>query len=364
VRGLLAVLLLCGCLEKIGVGDPDAGTGDASDSGMHDADPADTGSDASVASDSGDAGEIEDDAGTPLEPLTFGSMTFPTDQFSPTSIWGRSSSELLVGTANGNVLSFSPQDGWQLAWHEPSNFGIVRIRGTAQSIFVASTGGLHVHSPSIGENVRSMGAGTWVYDLEVVSDDEAYLVADINNGRAVFEYDGTGVDVLNDQLDAAVLYGVFADTDGTLFVTGNGKIFRYQSFTWTTDPIDWPDGFQIADIANFDLYDVARVGDDLFAAGDEHHVLRWDGSQWVFVYEPMHGEYLDQLGALSAQEAYAVGRNGAGGPIARFYAGSWSHTVYDENHNFFDLWIAGPDELFAAGVVGSTFEPVILRGFR
>jgi hypothetical protein len=364
VRALLAsALMLFGCPEKIGVGVEDTGRAQP-DGGALDARDADSDEDGgSIDATPADASE-DGDASIPETPLRFGMMSVPADQISLTTIWGRSTNEMFAGTGNGNVLAFSPGSGWQNAWHEPSNFGIVRIRGTAQQIFVASTGALHVHGPGIGEDVRSFGVGSWVYDLEVVSDDEAYLVADINNGRAVFAWDGAGVSVLEDQLDAAVLYGVFVDEDGTLFVAANGKIFRYASFTWIEDPIDWPSDFGIADIANFDLYDVARVGSELVAVGDDHHVLRWNGSAWSFVYEPHHGEYLSSVGALSGTEAYAVGRSGAGGPIARFAGGVWMHVDYQENHNFRDLWIAGPNELYAAGVVGSTFEPVLLRGFR
>ncbi len=355
---LLAALVLCGCLEKIGVGDPDAAGAPQDASDVRD------GAEADDAARPGDAGE---DAGTPPKvPLRFGTMTLPAGTIAVTTIWGRSASELYTGTTNGNVLAFAPSAGWQVVWHEPSNFGIQRIRGTAQTIFVASDHTLYVHAPGIGQNVRSFPVGTAIHDLLVVSDTEAYLVSDQQNGRAVFRFDGTAVAVMNDQLDAATLLGVYRDAGGTLFIAANGKIFRYQSDTWTQDPIAWPPGFGVADIANFDLYAITRVGPDLLVVGDEHHVLRFepDAGEWRFVYEPMSGAYLAAIGALSGGEAYAVGRAGADGPVVRYAAGVFSHPTYPENHNFLDLFVAGPDEIFAAGVVGSTLEPVIMRGFR
>jgi hypothetical protein len=367
MRASLLVAVLCaGCLEKIEVGGQDGGVDASAADGSVDA----SGPDAADAGAGGDAGDAEagdgGDGGVANGPLRFGTMQVPNDQISTVTIWGRSTSEMYAGTANGNVLAFDPTGGWQVGWHEPSNFGIEKIRGTASKIFVASTSSLHVHGPNLGDGVQSFGVGRMIWDLEVIADDDVVLVAEQQTGRGVYRYDGDGVDVLNDQLDVAVLYGVFSDQDGTLFVCGNGKIFRYSSFTWTQDPIAWPAGFDTSDIANFDLYDLARVGAELVAVGEEQHVLRWDAGagEWKFVYEPMAGEYLGSIGALSAVEAYAVGRSGSIGPIVRFADGVWSHADYDANHNFFDLWVAGPDEIFAAGVVGSTFEPVILRGFR
>lgn len=375
---VVLLLLSFGCLEKIETASEDTGSerpdgGQGRDGGglFDSGDPRD-GGDAGPAGDGGvrdgairDGGEPDTDAEPP--PLSFGMMQLPPGQVSITTIWGRSSQEIYAGTSNGNVLAFDPQQGWAVAWHEPSNFGIRKIRGTSNRLFVASETTLWVHDGPLGQTPSSFAVGQSIEDIEVVDDDDVYLVAGQVNGRGVYRFDGNDVQVMNDQLEVAVLYGVHAEPNGSVIVSGNGKIFRYEAFTWTEDTIDWPMSFSTADIANFDLHDVTRVGDHLLAVGEDHHVLEYDPavSRWRYVYEPANADQpLLAMAPLSGTEAYAVGWPVAGGPIVRFIRGTFVSAGYPNNHTFRDLWVASSDEIYLAGNVRSTFDPVISKGSR
>lgn len=375
----MILVLTLGCLEKIETASEDSGTASGKDGGGADARPGadagvdggqgdlDGGQDGGSPRDGGDGDAGEPDAGAEPPPLTFGMMQLPQGQVTITTIWGRSSSEIYAGTTNGNVLHFDPQQGWAVAWHEPNNFGIRRIRGTADRIFVASDTTLWVHDGPLGDAPTSYGVGQLVEDMHVVRDDLVFLVAAQVNGRGVYRFDGAQVETLNDQLAVAALYGVHVDPGGEVIVSGNGKIFRFGQLTWTEDVIDWPPGFSAADIANFDLYDVTRVGDRLFVVGDEQHVLEYDepSSQWRYAYEPANADQpLLAMAPLSEEEAYAVGWPVAGGPIVRYSGGDFSSAGHPGNHTLHDLWVASPDEVYFVGNVRSTFDPVILRGTR
>jgi hypothetical protein len=84
---------------------------------------------------------------------------------------------------------------------------------------------------------------------------------------------------------------------------------------------------------------------------------------WQRVHEPFLSYQLDAVAGYD-HEAYAVGAHATGGPIVRYYDGTWSSDQYDENVDLHDIWSASPDEYFAVGNVNNTFDGLILRGTR
>src|SRR5262249_8004603 len=88
-------------------------------------------------------------AGGPGSALAGSQMTVRQNTAIVECIWGRSASEIYAGTSNGQLMRFDPASGWTNVWHEPSNFGIHALWGTANKLFVASDTTLHVHTGGI-----------------------------------------------------------------------------------------------------------------------------------------------------------------------------------------------------------------------
>lgn len=320
-----------------------------------------------------DAGEPADatqpDAETPpdsgvLRPLTWSQMTLPPNTASIGAIWGRSSSEIYAGTSNGNLLRFDPATGWTVAWHEPSNFGIHAIWGTPNKIFVASDTTLHVHNGAIQQVPVSYAVGRWIYDIHGLNDNEVYIVSDLQNGRALFKYDGNGVDLLIEPNDTATLGAVYVPSSGRVFVGGNGHLFRYESFVLNNETVAWESSWSSNDILQFNFWDISAAGSKLFAMGSRYLIFERDSTG---VWQQSHTPFLtDSLHALAGyeNEAYAVGNEVTGGSILRYYQNTWTTDHYDQNVDLQDIWSANPDEYYTAGNLNNMIEGVLLRGSR
>lgn len=374
---VLAVFALAtgGCPQSIATpGETDGATSEDAMTGNADAttlDDATAHEDATTEVDSGqpaDAGSPADaeppDAGGPINALTWSQMTVPPNTRIVECVWGRSSSEIYAGTSNGQLMSFDPANGWMNVWHEPSNFGIHAIWGTTNKLFVASDTTLHVHSGGIQTTPQSLGVGRWIYDLHGLGDNEVYIVADTQNGRGLFKYDGDSVDSVIEPDNVATLAAVYTPSAGRIFVGGNGHLFRYESFTLFDETVEWPATWNQNDILNFTFYDISPAGSRLFAMGSRYLIFERDATgTWKRVHEPFLTDSL-QSSAGFENEAYAVGANVTGGAIVRNYQGTWTADQYNENVDLWDVWAAGPDEYFAVGGVNNTFDGIILRGTR
>lgn len=374
--------LATGCPQDIGtpLGGPDAGGGGA------DALQPDGGTDredARVEVDSGaDAGpggldaERPDalpppDAGGPLPPLTWGEMTLPSNTGTVLSLWGRSEDEIYAGTFNGNLLSFSRSSGWSVVWHEPNNFAIHAISGTATRIFVASETTLHVHEGGIQATPsRSLPIGKWIYAIHVVSDTEVYVTSDQQNGRGVYKYDGQRIIDLAEPSTISTLAGVYVDpSSGELFVGGNGAMFRYDVATLIPETVEWLPGWGQSEILAFTFRTIEAVGGELFAAGDRGLVFQRGGDGvWRGVFLPLVADgdihVIRGFDRGPDTEAYAVAEDSTQGPLLRYHQGQWEAGLMPDRLSLFGLWASGPDEYFAGGAVANTFDGVILRGAR
>lgn len=304
------------------------------------------------------------DAGTPLAPLQWSQMTVPANTAIVECIWGRSDSEIYAGTSNGNLLRFDPATGWTVVWHEPSNFGIHAIWGTPTKIFVASDTTLHVHNGQIQQVPVSYAVGRWIYDIHGTSDTDVHIVADMQNGRGYFKYDGAGVNLVIEPTGVATLSAVYGESPSRVFLGGNGHLFRYESFAANDEAVEWPAAWSQNDILNFEFKDISPAGARLFAVGERFLIFERDSAgTWKRVHEPFLTGPLRGVAGFQ-DEAYAVGDDVTGGSIVRFYDGTWTSGQYDQNVSLHDIWAAGPNEYFVAGTVSNTFDGVILRGSR
>lgn len=320
-----------------------------------------------------DAGEAPDagapDTGTPpdsgvLAPLTWSQMTLPPNTRGIEAVWGRSSSEIYAGSGNGNLLRFDPVNGWTVVWHEPSNFGIHAIWGTANNIFVASDTTLHVHRGSIEAVPLSYSVGRWIYDIHGVSDTEVYIVSDRQNGRALFKYDGSGVNLVIEPNDTATLGAVYVPRSGVVYVGGNGHLFRYEQFVLNNETVDWEASWSSNDILLFNFWDISPAGSRLFAMGSRYLIFERDSTGvWQQSYAPFLTDSLNALAGYD-NEAYAVGNEVTGGSILRYYQDTWTTNHYDQNVDLRDIWSAGPDEYYTGGNLNNMGDAVLLRGSR
>jgi hypothetical protein len=373
----LAVLafLSTACPQSISTpdGDSDGGSGLADATAAADAEtfPDALSSDADEPSDAGinpDATPRDatdpDDAGATLQPLTWSQMTLPNNSAFVRCIWGRSADEIYAGTSNGQLMAFTPATGWTNVWRDPSNFAIHAIWGTANTIFVASETTLHVHTPGIQQVPVSHSVGRFIYDIHGISDNEVFLVSDLQNGRAYFKYDGNGVDLVLEPAGVATLASVFGDSSTRTYLGGNGHLIRYESFTAFEEDVTWPAAWSQNDILQFEFRDITRLGSRLVAIGSRYLIFERDtAGVWNMVHQPFLTDSLNGITGFE-NEAYAVGGDVTGGSILRFYENTWTTGHYDNNVDLYGIWAADADNYFVAGTVNNTFTGIILRGSR
>lgn len=293
-------------------------------------------------------------------------MGLPANTRSVHAIWGRSATEVWAGTGSGALLYLDGANGWTKVWQEPSNHGIASIDGTADRLFVASDSRLHVF---VGDHT-AMPTGylipqvRQVRQMTVRGNEEAYVVASLNNGRGFYHYDGSQLRTIAEPTDIAELEAVAALPGQPVFVGGNGRIYRYEQSTLTPETIEWPMGWDMNDILLFRFEGFGQVDGRVYAVGDRHMVFERGGDRtWRVVYAPANAD--DELLAIAGSGAvgFAVGGT-SGGPIVRIEGKTIAPDPFAQNFDLAAVWAADANTWFASGWVANSFDGVILRGTR
>ncbi len=269
-----------------------------------------------------------------------------------------------VGTQSGNVFRSVDGGPFAVVWHEPGNASIIRIRAVGSTIFTATRGGLWVHPQGYEEAGSSFPVGRQVYDLEVISLSEAYLVSDQNNGRGLYRYNGQGIETVVEPMDVSSLLGLAADSRGRVLVSAYGKIFMLDGQAWTEEVIDWPDNITASQRASTRFNDVLWRGDRAFAVGSGHLVLERQPQTgiWSFARLPQGSEELSAL-AGEGTGFFAVGAASGEGAVFSYSMGVL-RSIGGADFRLHDIWAVGPEEFYAVGTVRNQFESVLLRGSK
>lgn len=82
----------------------------------------------------------------------------------------------------------------------------------------------------------------------------------------------------------------------------------------------------------------------------EPHLVRFDGTSWKDMPHP--GFYIVEMHGIAPDLIYAVGRGG----IARWDGGSWHTLPLPTAGIFTDVFVAGPDEMYATTLNGALLE--------
>lgn len=82
----------------------------------------------------------------------------------------------------------------------------------------------------------------------------------------------------------------------------------------------------------------------------EPHLARFDGTEWKTMPHP--GFFIVEMHGLAPDNLYAVGRGG----IARWDGGTWIRFPLPTAGIFTDVFVAGPDEMYATTLNGALLE--------
>lgn len=364
---LLAVTLL-GCPQSVNPLLEDGGTASGRDGGASGGRDGDVQADGGPTADAGagaDAGPA--DAGESAR-FRWSSLTLPNNTRTITSVWGRSPSEVYFGTFSGAVLRFDGA-GLTEVWDAPNNAGIRNIDGTDARLFVASDRDLHVFGGSPGQDApQTVAVGSEIGGLSVVDDELAFLVAERTSSRGLFRYDGTvNLGAIAPMLEVASVNGVWAQTGPKVWVASNGRIPHFDGLGTSEDAVNWPQGWDNNDIAYFFLYDIVGLGAHRLGVGSGGGVLSDANGAWQFERLPSGDQDFEAVAAMpggGVETAVAVGEEVGGALIHWRTPDGWIPDAYRERVTLFDVWAAGPDEVFAVGSVRGSFDGVLLRGVR
>ena len=312
-----------------------------------------------------DTGPSRPDGG--LVPLTWGTMTLPANTRALNCVWGRGASEVYAGTGSGALLRFDGTS-WAGIWQDPGNRSLTAISGTGTSMFVTSEAQLHVFGPG-GTSSHLVPRVRSITDVFAFADDDVYLTAREQNTTVLLRFDGAALTEFYHPTGVGQLETVWGPTAGELYFAGsNGSLFSHRNGVTTPESIEWPASWGTSDIANMSFHAVRGFDGELFAAGSRHLIFKKGNDRvWRLVYSPFLTDNITAIAGTSAgahTEAYAVGRSVTGGPVARFYEGAWTSQGVDRTYHLFDVWRAGPDDYFAAGMIRNTVQGALLRGFR
>lgn len=363
LAALTALLALAGCPQDVR---PllDAGAADAGEDGP------DGGSGTSDGgSEPLDAGAA--DAGAPGRAFAWALLSLPPGTRTITAIWGRSPTEIYLGTTSGEVIRF---DGatFDTVWDVPNNFAAVDIAGTATRVFVVGQRDLYVHAAGFGQpEVHSVPSD--VRGLAVVSDTLAFVVAQQTNSRGLFRYDGSRVEPVVPNLSVASVNAVWAEPGPAVWIASNGRIPTWDGLALSEASVAWPPAWSPADVANFFLHDVAATSGGRVAVGTGGGVLVERTGGWTFERPPSGSEDFEAVAPIpgsSAPVAVAVGEDVDGHPVHWRMPDpsqggfTWTPDPLNERVRLLDVWASGPDEVYAVGGARGSFDGVLLRGRR
>ncbi len=372
-----ALGLLMACAQEINTLEPDGGAvtdGASNDLGSSvDVGPGlDVGPSPDAGPGPGDAEPTDrspgDGGGTARIELT--QLVVPDLSNVVTAIYGRSATEVYIGTSSGRVHRYDGAN-WTMAWSSPTNIGIDELHGTATRFYSIDRRGFWVHSGPGPTNdaVEHLGQGigqNGFRDIDGLSDDAIFLVGDQQNGGAGFyQWNGSALSRIT-VINVAELTGVLALSPDEVLIAGTGRIYRYEGGGLTEEQVDWPPNYTATDIAYYTFHGIDRAGDRVFISAKEQAILERGADRiWRRVYEPGGTEPLFAIAGHPNSlgfEALAVGGNATGvGPVL-FYDGSgWRSAGVRTSYRLFDLYSPSPGLYFAGGSIQNTVEGVVLR---
>jgi hypothetical protein len=336
-----------------------AGSVDAAP-GFADASPAGSADAAPGAADAspGDAG---------LASYSFGVLSLPAGSAAIDCVFGKSDTEIYLGTSTGKVLRY---DGTQfhMLWNEPSNAMIESIWASGTQLYVGSEA--NFYTVSFDGQTASSGyssQGMAVPRIVGLSDSEVYLVGNHLDSTSLYQFDGSMLTPLFTPPNVSQLNTLFA-LGGVLYFGGTeGALFSRSGGVTTPETIEWPMGWDQNAIAQMSWNALWGDASDLFGAGYRQLVFHKDSDgTWRAVYTPYFDRDFQALvgwrtgGVL---ELYALGGDGSGGPVARDFAGVWS-TVSVGDYDLWDAWLSPSGRVYAGGLVANGVDGVLLVGQR
>ncbi|MBK6687646.1 MAG: hypothetical protein IPG45_24445 [Deltaproteobacteria bacterium] len=379
MRGLwvLVLGLLMACAQEINTLEPDGGTpsdGSANDLGtaLDLGTSIDLGTSTDAEPGPGDA-EPQDqgvgDAGGPWR-VEVTQLVVPGLSNVATAIFGRSATELYVGSGSGRIYRYDGAN-WTLAWSSPSNNGIDELHGTAAHFYSIDRQNFWVHSgpAPTSDAVGHLGMGigqNGFRDLDGLSDDAIFMVGDQQNGGSGFyQWNGSALNRIT-VVNVAELTGVLALSPDEVLIAGTGRVYRYEGGGLTEEQVEWPANFTPTDIAYYTFHGLDRAGDRVFISAKEQAILERGADRiWRRVHEPGGTEPLFAIaghGQRPQLQALAVGGNAtASGPILLNDGNGWRSAGVRTNYRLFDLYSPSPGLYFAPGSVQNTVEGVVLR---
>lgn len=179
-----------------------------------------------------------------------------------------------------------------------------------------------------------------VYSIAVYTDGEGfnsyvYRASDVADRQAP--------NVQTELLDVQLwLTSIWRSETGALYVTdADGNVRIYDGAVWTVSPVS-PEALTCI----WGLSDA-----DVFAAGDEGIVYRWDGTAWSNFSPPLGGVIFSVRG-VSAHNLYACGANG----LLWHYDGTWTRIELPTNQRLLGLLALAANDVLVCGAGGVLFR--------
>lgn len=208
-------------------------------------------------------------------------------------------------------------------------------------VFLGGTMGRVAHFDGAGWTETTFGGATANYHaMWGTSPTDVYAAGNLAANSTIIHYNGTvwaPVMTLPNVGALDAIWGVGTE----VFAAGTGIVHSTNgtSFAAATAPAITARGIWGSSVT------------DVFVVGDGGTIVHWDGIQWI----KMRVSFLSKLEAVAGSSAAEVFAVGDGGAIERYTGAGWADDLMvSPASQLRDLWVAGPDELYAVGATGSS----------
>ena len=258
-------------------------------------------------------------------------------------VWGASASEAWAVGRGGTILRFTA--GWRLDGEStlqsrPTSTPFMVPRPTTSSRAPKRERCSPGTAPTwTVEKARPNGlaSNSPLRDMWVAPTGEMYFVTDTVD---ILSRSATGTWSAVDTRQLNPLYCVWGTSADNVYAAGfNGRIIRYNGSSWSV---------QTSDVFGSSLQSVWGTGaDDIYAVGREGTITQFDGTSWNLTVQG-RGSRLKTMWGTSANHLHIVGQDGVAFQYdgMAFEIGSVPNTDYHDSFGF------AADNIYAVGATG------------
>jgi len=225
-------------------------------------------------------------------------------------IWGTGSDDLFIGGYYfTSVTQYAQLHHWDGSAFTSYSLGTAGLNGMVTSLWGVSSSEAYV-----GTNLGEIGR--W--------DGSAWSVTAVPASFGIED----------------VIHG-WMDGDGGVFAMGSeGSVLRWAEPVWTDLDVSTDKRLKRA---------WTSPAGDVVAVGGGGAWFVWDGSQWS---ERSYGINTG-LAAIHGADSQAIAAGGIGGGFTRWDGSRWSVEPSSNDHYLWDLWMAGPNDIYAVDLSDS-----------